>query len=44
MTINITAAVTFCFVLFGVWVADLVCYHPGTNLDPTSPVSLTIAQ
>lgn len=44
MTINITAAITVCFVVFGVWVADLVCYHPGSPLDPTSPVSLTIAQ
>ena len=44
MTINITAAITCCFIVLGVWAADLVCYHPGTSLDPTSPVSLTIAQ
>jgi hypothetical protein len=24
-----------------VWAADLVCYHPKTDLDPLSPISLT---
>jgi hypothetical protein len=42
MTSTITAAVTFFFVIAGVWAADLVCYHPQTGLDPLSPVSLTV--
>jgi hypothetical protein len=41
MTSTISSAVTFFFIIVGVWAADLVCYHPQTSLDPLSPVSLT---
>jgi hypothetical protein len=39
---SITTAVTTFFIVFGVWAANLVCYHPVTDLDPTTPVSLTM--
>lgn len=42
MTGTITSAVTFFFILVGVWIADLVCYQPPPGLDPlTAPVRLT---
>jgi hypothetical protein len=41
MTTTITSAVTVFFIIVGVWAADLVCYHPKTDLDPLSPISLT---
>jgi len=45
MTSSITTGVTVFFIVFGAWAANLVCYHPTTGgLDPTTPVSLTIAQ
>jgi hypothetical protein len=42
MTSTITTAVTFFFIIAGVWAADLVCYHPQAGLDPLSPVSVTV--
>ena len=45
MTGSITTSVTVFIIIIGVWAANLVCYHPAAvGLDPTSPVSLTIAQ
>jgi hypothetical protein len=45
MTSSITTGITVFFIVFGVWAANLVCYHPATSgLDPTTPVSLTIGQ
>jgi hypothetical protein len=45
MTSSITTGVTVFFIVFGVWVGNLVCYHPVTGgLDPTAPVSLTVDQ
>lgn len=42
MTSTITGAVTFFFILVGVWVADLVCYQPQPGVDPLSaPVTLS---
>lgn len=29
------------FVLFGVWTANLVSYHPATDLNPLAPLSTT---
>jgi hypothetical protein len=44
MTSSITTGVTVFFIIVGVWAANLICYHPQTGgLDPTSPVSLTVA-
>jgi hypothetical protein len=42
MTSTITTAVTFFFIIAGVWAADLVCDHPQAGLDPLSPVSVTV--
>lgn len=42
MTSTITTAVTFFFIIAGVWAAGLVCYHPQAGLDPLSPVSVTV--
>jgi hypothetical protein len=44
MTSSITTGVTVVFIIFGVWAANLVCYHPTIGLDPTTPVSLTVDQ
>ena len=44
MTSSITTGVTVLFIIFGVWAANLVCYHPTIGLDPTTPVSLTVDQ
>jgi hypothetical protein len=44
MTSSITTGITAFLLIAGVWAANLVCYHPQTSgLDPTSPVSLTMA-
>ena len=43
MTSGITGVTVF-FIIFGVWAANLVCYHPTIGLDPTTPVSLTVDQ
>jgi len=41
MTSTITNAVTVFFVVFGVYAANLVCYHPQQGgLNPTTPVSI----
>ena len=43
MTSTITTAVTVFFVVFGVYAANLVCYHPQQDgFNPTSPVNLTV--
>jgi hypothetical protein len=43
MTSTITTAVTVFFVVFGVYAANLVVYHPQQGgLNPTTPVSLTV--
>jgi hypothetical protein len=42
MASTVTSAVTVFFIIVGVWVADLVCYHPQAGLDPLSPVNLTV--
>lgn len=42
MTSTITSAVTFLFIIVGVWTVDLVCYHPQAGLDPLSPVSVAV--
>lgn len=42
MTSSIATGVTACFIVFGVWAANLVCYRPAIGLDPTTPVSLTM--
>jgi len=40
MTSTITPAVTVFFVVFGVYAANLVVYHPqDSGLNPTSPVT-----
>jgi hypothetical protein len=40
MTSTITTAVTVFFVVFGVYAANLVVYHPqNSGLNPTSPVT-----
>jgi hypothetical protein len=44
MTSSIATGVTVFFIVFGVWAANLVCYHPVTDLDPTTPVSLAMAR
>jgi hypothetical protein len=44
MTSSIATGVTVFFIVFGVWAANLVCYHSVTDLDPTTPVSLTMAR
>jgi len=45
MTTSITTSISVFLIIVGVWAADLVCYHPAAGgLDPTTPVSLTIAQ
>ena len=44
MTSSISTSVAVFFVVFVVWAANLVCYHPAPGgLDPTSPVSLRVA-
>lgn len=43
MTSTITTAVTVFFVAFGVYAANLVCYHSQQGgLNPTTPVSLEV--
>ncbi len=42
MTSTITTAVTFLFIIAGIWAVDLVCYHPQAGLAPLSPVNVTI--
>ena len=45
MTTRITTSISVFLIIVGVWVADVVCYHPTVGgFDPTTPVSLTIAQ
>ena len=44
MASSITTSVTVFFIIVGVWAANLVCYHPATSLDPTTPVNLAMAQ
>ena len=40
MTSTITTAVTVFFVVFGVYAANLVVYHPqASGLNPTTPVT-----
>jgi hypothetical protein len=44
MTSTITTAVTFCFIIAGVWAVNLVSYHPSTgSVDPTAPINVTVA-
>jgi hypothetical protein len=44
MTSTITTALTFCFIIVGVWAANLVCYHPATaSVDPMAPINVTVA-
>ena len=44
MTSSISTGVAVFFVVFVVWAANLVCYHPAAGgFDPTSPVSLRVA-
>ena len=44
MTSSISTSVAVFFVVFVVWAANLVCYHPASGgLDPTTPVSLRVA-
>lgn len=41
MTSGITTGITFFFIIFGFWAANLVCYHPQQGLNPlSSPVTL----
>jgi hypothetical protein len=43
MTSTITTAVTVFFIVFGVWAANLVVYHPTQGgLNPATPVSLNV--
>ena len=35
-------SVTASFVLFGVWTANLVSYHPAKDLNPMAPLSTTV--
>ncbi len=43
MTSTITTAVTVFFLVFGVWAANLVVYHPTQGgLNPTTPVSMNV--
>jgi hypothetical protein len=45
MASSITTGFAVFFIVFGVWAANLVCYHPATGgLDPTTPISLSIDQ
>ncbi|MGA8998006.1 MAG: hypothetical protein WB463_09015, partial [Pseudolabrys sp.] len=34
-------SVTASFVLFGAWTANLVSYHPATDINPLAPLSTT---
>lgn len=43
MTSTITTAVTVFFIVFGVYAANLVVYHPKNDgLNPTTPVSTIV--
>jgi hypothetical protein len=35
-------SVTASFVVFGVWTASLVSYHPAKDLNPLAPLNTTI--
>jgi len=40
MILTAIISVIASFVLVGAWTANLVSYHPATDLDPLTPISV----